>query len=78
MNKEKVIKEVNNKLENITQTEAKEIIINIIEKMPKVLYEKVICIIDNTKGNLDISSIDYVKPLVPGHVLQHVISFRTC
>ena len=21
---------------------------------------------------------DYVKPLVPGHVLQHVISFRTC
>lgn len=58
MNKEKFIREVNNKLENITLTEAKEIITNIIEKIPKDLYEKVICIIDNIKGDLDISNIN--------------------
>ena len=31
----------------------------------------------STSGNIT-GIFDYVKPLVPGHVLQHVISFRTC
>lgn len=57
MNKEKFIKEVNTKLENITLNESKEIITNIIDKIPNDLYEKVLCIIDNVQGKIDISNI---------------------
>ena len=55
MNKEKFISDVNKRLDNISLNDSKEIIINIIDKLPSDLYQKVLCIIDDKIGNLNSS-----------------------
>ena len=54
MNKETFINIINEKIKDITLENSKQIIINISDKLPNNYYDKVLCIIDNTLGNLEL------------------------